>query len=77
MKVFSLLGFTDYEGSDLLGVFGSLKDLLAFVDAEAAKYVEESRFSKERALNLGFDQLGYAESELGQQVDVLAVVEYL
>jgi hypothetical protein len=77
MKVFSLVGFNDYEGSDLLGVFGSKQDLLAYVDAESVRQAKEYGFSKERALLLGFDQLGYAESELGQPVDVLEVVEYL
>ena len=77
MKVYSLLGFNDYEGSDLLGVFGSVKNLLAYVDAESVKLVNERRYFKELALNLGFDRLGYTESELGQPVDVDAVVEYL
>jgi hypothetical protein len=33
MKVYSLLGFVDYEGSDLVGVFGSLEELEKCVDA--------------------------------------------
>ena len=67
MKVFSLLGFVDYEGSCLLGVFGSLEDLM--------KFLEVKRDS------LGYDHvgysLGYVESELGQEIDELGEVEYL
>ena len=67
MKVYSLLGFVDYEGSDLLGVFGSLEDLM--------KYVEMKGDS------LGYrhvgSSLGYVMSELGQEIDVYGDVEYL
>ena len=31
MKVFSLLGFVDYEGSDLVGVFSSKEKLMEYV----------------------------------------------
>jgi hypothetical protein len=31
MKVYTLLGFTDYEGSTLVGVFGSVEDVLQCV----------------------------------------------
>ena len=61
MKVYSLLGFVSYEGSELFGVFGSLEDLM--------KCVDEGKWYS--------DQLGYVESELGEQVDVLSVVEYV
>ena len=72
MKVYSLLGFMDYEGQDLLGVFGSVEDLLKFVESERQ---DRSHF---RAETLGFDWLGYVESELGKQIeDVLEVVEYV
>ena len=67
MKVYSLLGFVDYEGSCLLGVFGSLEDLM--------KFLEVKRDS------LGYDHvgysLGYVESELGQEVDEYRDVVYL
>ena len=63
MKVYSLLGFVDYEGSDLLGVFGSLEDLM--------KFYEQSSSVR------GFDQVGYVVCELGQEVDVYRDVEYL
>jgi hypothetical protein len=62
MQVFSLLGFVDYEGSELVGVFGSLDDLLS--------HVRESRF--------WFDALGYVESALGQvRVDDRGDVVYV
>ena len=61
MKVYSLLGFVSYEGSELFGVFGSLEDLM--------KCVREGKWYS--------DQLGYVESELGEKVDVLSVVEYV
>ena len=72
MQVYSLLGFTDYEGSDLLGVFGSLDDLMKFVESERknCKYTY-------RLESLGFDNLGYVVSELGTKIDVLSEVEYL
>ncbi len=71
MKVYSLLGFVDYEGQDLLGVFGSLEDLQKFLDSE-----RQDR-SHGRAESLGFDSLGYVVSELGSKIDVLGEVEYL
>ena len=69
MKVFSLLGFVDYEGSSLLGVFGSVEDVLEFV--------KEKREGSKLSERLGYDNLGYVVSELGQEVDVLGEVEYL
>ena len=74
MQVYSLLGFVDYEGQDLLGVFGSLNDLHQFVVNER---VRRSDLWAHRLEYLGFDMLGYVVSELGQSVDVLAQVEYL
>lgn len=61
MKVYSLLGFVSYEGLELFGVFGSLEDLM--------KCVREGKWY--------CDELGYVESELGEKVDVLSVVEYV
>ena len=61
MKVYSLLGFVDYEGSDLIGVFGSVEDVL--------KFVREGKWY--------YDEIGYVEYELGEKVDVLEVVEYV
>ena len=61
MKVYSLLEFVDYEGSDLVGVFGSVEDVL--------KCVKEGKWY--------CDSMGYVESELGEMVDVLGSVEYV
>jgi hypothetical protein len=61
MKVYSLLEFVDYEGSDLVGVFGSVEDVMKCVE-EGVWYC---------------DNLGYVESELGEKIDVLGVVEYV
>lgn len=72
MKVYSLVGFWDYEGMDLLGVFGSLESLMEFVESE-----RESRNYDYRKETLGFDQLGYVVSELGSKLDTLRDVEYL
>lgn len=70
MKVYSLLGFIDYGGQALLGVFGSIEDLMKFVEVKRSKISYRSK-------QLGFDNLGYVESELGQEIDVLGEVEYL
>lgn len=75
MQVYSLLGFIDYEGSDLLGVFGSLDQLQQFVVDERVR--RSDLYGSYRLEYLGFDQLGYVVSELGQSVDVLSQVEYL
>lgn len=75
MKVYSLLGFVDYEGQDLLGVFGSLEDLKQFVESKRSEY--EKKGWSHKLVRLGFDDLGYVESELGKSVDVLGEVEYL
>lgn len=75
MQVYSLLGFMDYEGQDLLGVFGSLDQLQQFVVNERVR--RSDLYGSCRLETLGFDQLGYVVSELGQSVDVLSQVEYL
>lgn len=74
MKVYSLIGFVHYEGQDLLGVFGSLEDLMKFVESEREQ-CKMSMYRREESL--GFDELGYVVSELGQKIDVLREVEYL
>lgn len=61
MKVYSLIEFVDYEGLDLVGVFGSVEDVL--------KCVEEGKWY--------CDELGYVESELGEKIDVLGEVVYV
>jgi hypothetical protein len=64
MKVYSLLEFVDYEGSDLVGVFGSVEDVLKCVENGNGKWY--------------CNDLGYVESELGEKIrDVLGVVEYV
>lgn len=71
MQVYSLLGFVDYEGQDLVGVFGSVESLLQFVSERRASL-------SYRPESLGYHQLGYVVSELGQPVsDVYEQVEYL
>jgi hypothetical protein len=61
MKVYSLVSFVDYEGYYLVGVYGSLEDLM--------KYVEDGKWY--------VDRLGYVESELGEELNVLAEVVYV
>jgi hypothetical protein len=64
MKVYSLIEFVDYEGSDLVGVFGSVEDVLKCVENGNGKWY--------------CNDLGYVESELGEKIrDVLGVVEYV
>ena len=67
MKVFSLLGFVDYEGSDLVGVFSSKEKLMEYV----------SKMERRGDRYGYFDQLGYVEHELDVELDVLGQVEYL
>ena len=62
MIVYSLLGFNDYEGSDLVGVFHRLVDL--------QKVVQEDKWY--------YDDMGFVESRLGEKIeDVLGRVEYV
>ena len=63
MKVYSLLGFVDYEGSDLVGVFDSLEELQKCLD--------------DRSNRWWYDQMGFVLSELGDKIDVLEQVEYI
>ena len=62
MIVYTLLGFNDYEGSDLVGVFHRLVDL--------RKVVQEGKWY--------FDNMGFVESRLGEKIEsVEEVVEYV
>ena len=62
MIVYSLLGFNDYEGSDLIGVFHRIVDL--------QKVVQEGKWY--------YDDIGFVESRLGEKIeDVLGQVEYV
>jgi hypothetical protein len=63
MKVYSVLRHMQYEGSDLLGVFGSREDALKFVDTQT----EDRKY---------YD-FGVVESELGQKVDFYMDVEWV
>jgi hypothetical protein len=66
MQVYSVLEFVDYEGSSLLGVFGSSED--------AVKFLQSYRGYQRQFPGYSY---GYVESELGQEIDVLAQVEYV
>ena len=64
MKVYSLLSFVDYEGSDLVGVFGSVEEVLKCVESGNGKW--------------SCDDMGYVESKLGVKVeDVMGSVKYV
>ena len=63
MKVYSVLRHMQYEGSDLLGVFGSREDALKFVESQS----EDRKY---------YD-FGVVESELGQPVDFYQSVEWV
>lgn len=64
MKVYSLLSFIDYEGSELEGVFGSVEDVLKCVENGNGKWHAHD--------------VGYVESELGEKLDdVLGKVVYV
>lgn len=55
MKVYSLLSFIDYEGSELEGVFESVEDVLKCVESGNGKWHAHD--------------VGYVGSELGQKID--------
>ncbi len=62
MIVYTLLGFNDYEGSDLVGVFHRIVDL--------QKVVQDDKWH--------YDDIGFVESRLGEKIDdVLGRVEYV
>jgi len=64
MKVYSLLSFIDYEGSELEGVFESVEDVLKCVESGNGKWHAHD--------------VGYVESELGEKIDdVLGEVVYV
>lgn len=69
MKVYSLLGFIDYEGSELLGVFGSVEQVL-----ECASNMGRGLKGRYEY----YDQIGYIESELGERIDdILGEIVYI
>jgi hypothetical protein len=61
MKVYSVLRHVQYEGCDLLGVFGSREQAVEFGRSKIDKWSE----------------IGIVESELGQQVDFYESVEWV
>ena len=64
MKVYSLIGFVEYEGESLIGVFGSVEDVLKCVESKEGKWL--------------YHDIGYVEHELGEsELDILGRVEYL
>jgi hypothetical protein len=64
MKVYSLLGFVQYEGQDFLGVFASVEEVMQHVESRNGSWY--------------YDDMGYVESKLGQPVeDVDQVVQYV
>lgn len=65
MKVFSVLLSVDYEGQDLLGVFGDRESAVKFARSQDGfgKYQSHS--------------YGVVESELGQPVDFFGMVEWV
>lgn len=62
MKVYTLMGGFDYEGESLIGVFASRDDVIKYVEQEKPKHGR-------RPDTLGYDSLGFVESELGQSVE--------
>ena len=63
MKVYSVLRHMQYEGSDLLGVFGSREDALKYIGSQSE--------------NRKYYDFGVVESELGQEVDFYDMVEWV
>lgn len=61
MKVYSVVQHVQYEGSDLLGVFGSREEALVFAKSKESPYWD----------------VGIVESELGQPVDLYESVEWV
>jgi hypothetical protein len=65
MKVFSVVSYTQYEGFDFYGVFGSREDAVSWIK------------SFEGYKNKWRDGYGVIESELGEIVDSYDDVEYV
>lgn len=61
MKVYSVLRHVQYEGEDLLGVFGSREDAMEFAKSKIDQWSD----------------MGIVESELGQPVDFYEMVEWV
>lgn len=65
MRVYSVLLSVQYEGEDLLGVFGSREEALEFVRSQ--EYFQQRMYG----------DYGVVESELGQPIDFHAMVEWV
>ena len=65
MKVYSVLLSVQYEGEDLLGVFGSREQAVEFVK------------SQEGYQKGWYGDYGVVESELGQPIDFDAMVDWV
>lgn len=61
MLVYSVLRHVQYEGEDLLGVFGSREDAVVFAKSKVDQWSD----------------VGIVESELGQPVDFYHMVEWV
>lgn len=65
MKVYSVLKHVDYEGCDILGVFGSREEAMSFAKSH-------EHFGKYRDT-----EFGVVESELGQEIDFYEMVDWV
>lgn len=65
MKVYSVLLSVDYEGCDLLGVFGDRESAVEFVRKQ------------EGFLKYSSQSYGVVESELGQEIDFYGMVDWI
>lgn len=66
MKVYSVIEVVEYEGSSLLGVFGSKQEAVDFAKSQES-YVEKwSSYG-----------MSVVESELGQAVDMYRDIEWI
>lgn len=63
MKVYSVISHIQYEGSDLLGVFGDVMSAMKFIESK-----EELK---------SYCDLGIVESELGEEIDVHSRIEWM
>ena len=61
MIVYSVSRHIDYEGQDLLGVFGSREQAVEFARGRLDRW----------------SRVGIVESELGQEIDFLAQVDWV
>lgn len=63
MKVYSVISHVQYEGSDLLGVFGDVMSAMKCIESK-----EELK---------SYCDLGIVESELGEEIDVHSRIEWI